>query len=40
MLLVNHEVLKEKGTTWGNVHTCMLLVGDADNTAICKQRIR
>lgn len=40
VLLVNYTVLKEKGTTWGSAHNCMLLVGDADNSVLCKQRIR
>lgn len=40
VLLLNHSVLKEKGLTWGSDHTCMLLIGDADNTVLCKQRIR
>lgn len=38
--LVNHAVLAEKGTTWQGTHTCMLLIGDADNSVLCKQKLR
>ncbi len=38
--LVNHAVLSEKGTTWQGTHSCMLLIGDADNTVLCKQKLR
>ncbi len=40
VFLLNHSVLREKGLTWGSDHTCILLIGDADNTALCKQKIR
>ena len=40
VLLLNHNVLKEKGLTWGTDHTSILLIGDADNKTLCKQKIR
>ena len=38
--LVNHAVLSERGSTWQGTHSCMLLIGDANNTALCKQKLR
>lgn len=37
--LLNQALLKEVATT-GPSHTCMILIGDADNQVVCKQRVR
>ena len=40
--LTNHSLLREAtaGATLGPSHTSMLLVGDATDSLLCKQRIR
>ena len=37
--LVNHDLLKEAGSTVGSNHSCYLLIGDLENNALCKQKI-
>ena len=37
--LTNHSLLKEIGSTFGASHASLLLVGDADDRVLCKQRI-
>lgn len=37
--LTNHILLKEMGNTFGPNHASYLLVGDADNHILCKQRV-
>ena len=37
--LVNHALLKEAGSTAGPAHTCLLLIGDADNRVLVKQKL-
>ena len=38
--LENHALLKEAGSTASPNHSSMLMVGDADNRIVCRQRIR
>ena len=39
ILLTNHTLLKEIGSTFGSSHASLLLIGDADGKVLCKQRI-
>lgn len=40
IFLVNHVTMKDKGATWPLSHMCLLLIGDASNKVLCKQKIR
>lgn len=39
VLLVNHQTLREAGSTSGLNHTCLLIIGNEDNDILLKQKI-
>ena len=39
VLLVNHQTLREAGSTSGLNHTCLLIIGNEDNDVLLKQKI-